>query len=208
MKKHVRGPTRWFAVFGALALAAVGVGSWASLSLGGPAEPDQPTLGSNSARILDEPGPIVSLPPAEADALAGFDEIDTGNARLAAETAGARFYVSASRRGSDRFCAFAVSAGTELGPRSTFTCLQRGDLGSGAAAVSLQTRAGGIEQPRIYFGLVPDGVSSVRAGDRSAAVSGNAYALAFERGDLAGAFSFQRGDGITVSVPVFGSGGS
>lgn len=204
-----RTTSRWGRVatlVAAGAVAAIAVGALASMSLGGQPEPEPPALGSNAALLLDDLGPAVRLSPAELVALTGFDEIDTASARLAAELDGARFYVAASHRGQSRFCAFAISPGSDPGPRSTFTCLRRADLGSGAAAVSLQRGAGGLEQPRVYFGLVPEGVARVEVEGRSVDVSDNAYAIASPRGDTVGAFNFRRSDGVSVSVPVFGPG--
>lgn len=186
------------------ALIALLIGIVAAVSLGQDTPPTRPVLGSNAAAAVDSPSAPATLSDAQIKAIAGFDEIDTTGAWEAARAGGANFYIAGSREGASRFCAFATGPGPSPNLLSaSFTCLRRSDLGSGAATVSLQLKPGGLEQPRAYFGVVPDGISTVVAAGRSVSISNNAYGFDAPRGDAVADVGFRQVTGEVTSVPLF-----
>ena len=58
----------------------------------------------------------------------------------------------------------------------------------------------------MYFGVVPDGVLSVRAGNEAIAVTGNAFSVYAEGGDRLPRLTYASADGSTATVDPLSAG--
>lgn len=169
-----------------------------------PAPTDSLPLGSGSTALLAELRDAPPLSAHDAEAVQAFDEIDTSRAVEVAAVEGVRFFVSASRGGEARFCAFAIaSARPREGVGSSFTCLPRAQVGSGVAVLALPLSMGGIEQPQTYFGVVPDTVAAVQAGGTTHRVTRNVFGFGTPRGDIVSDVRYELKSGDSREVPVF-----
>lgn len=153
---------------------------------------------------LDGSAPAPDLDQAELKAIGAFEEIDTTRALKAASREGIDFYVAASRTAEDRFCGFALRS-EGAGVFSSFTCLPRSGAPSGLAVVELQTRTGGIEAPRVYFGVVPDGVLRATSAGEVQEVRDNVYSFARPDGNSLSTITFETPGG-RVEVKVRAGG--
>lgn len=163
----------------AVAIAAAGA-AVAFGQLGGADAPDAPTpLGSDTshvAALLEGPGQPPSAAVARS-ASGALPEIDTTSARPVMRDGANTVYLARSTKDAGRVCLLAAREEAE-GVWAAGTCDELADVGGGRMVVQLQDRAGGLEAPRVYYGLVPRGVTSVEASwGGSARVSDGVYSL-------------------------------
>jgi hypothetical protein len=151
-------------------------------------------LGEGAVSAVTNPGPTVDLPDRLVARLADVDEIDPGSARIAASSDSGTVYLLNSRR-VDRFCLLATSAGDVF----SVSCAPVSAASTGKYGVPLPTGEG-QPTPYVYFGVVPDGVSSVSTALDGASVKGNVFALSRPEGSPLGNLRYTKTDGSTVSV--------
>ena len=183
------------------AFAEVDRGTPAPLAgLVSPGATDEATV----ARLLAGPG---GHPDAaqQASAVRPVPEVAADRAVRLRFASGIDFFVAPSTLGASRVCAFATfreraSSGERVnGAQTGAMCGPVATLSTGLIKVDLQLAPGGLEQPRMRFGLVPDGVAAVRSVDGTAVVANNSYGQRRDRMKVAGNDQrFVGGDGAEV----------
>lgn len=151
-------------------------------------------LGDGAVSAVTNPGPTVDLPDRLVARLADIDELDPGSARIAASSGDGTAYLLNSRR-VNRFCMLATSGDDVF----SVSCAPVTAASTGKYGVPLPTGEG-QPTPYVYFGVVPDGVSSVGTSLDGASVKGNVFALSRKNGSPLGDLQYTKTDGSTVSV--------
>ena len=127
-------------------------------------------------------------------------EADLSTTRILAAAHDQAFYATGSLKGADRFCLAVTGAAVGLwcGPREA--------VGSGKLILRQPLKGGAPGTPAVYFGVVPDGVQSVSAGDEAVAVKGNAFSVYEEGGDRLPRLTYASADGSTATVDPLSAG--
>lgn len=105
--------------------------------------------------------------------------------------------------GTDRFCAAVMDRVRADGPVSTL-CTDAQNAPRGLSIVEHQTEPGGLEAPRTYVGITPDGVASVRALGRVVPVVNNLFGVHVAPGGPLGEVVYVLDDGTEARVRVTG----
>lgn len=185
---------RRIAVYAFSVVLTAGLALWTATSLNQPEAAakltDQPTItGIESV-------PVVTLPQAPRR-LALARGVDVSSARLLASAQGQEFYFLESPRGRDHAC-FATA-----GSAVALLCSSLEAIGAGTLIVPQPTGQG---VAKVYFGVAPDGFTSVIIGGRSTFVEDNVFTGHAPRGEPLDRIEYVRPDGTAVPVD-FGSSG-
>lgn len=194
---------------GRMALAGLACGltlagtAAAGIAIIAPDGPAAPLGASTPVALLDrlaDPGQVAPMPPADARRLGELAEINPQRVIALAGTGDAWAYAGLSAGNPERVCLAAFSAA-----HHAVGCGEAAHIATGRIVVSVPTRTGGRETPRVRFGLVPDDVVSVSAQLRgggliSAPAAGNAFALALPDAGAASRVEFARADGTRVGL--------
>lgn len=103
--------------------------------------------------------------------------------------------------GAGRYCAAVMDGGRSDGPVSTL-CTDARNAVYGLSIVEHQTEPGGLDAPRTYVGIAPDGVASVRALGRSVPVVNNLFGFRVAPGGPLGVVVYVLDDGTEARVRV------
>ena len=104
---------------------------------------------------------------------------------------------------ASRFCA-AVMPGDRGDASVSTLCTDARNAVHGLSIVEHQIQPGGLDAPRTYVGIAPDGVASVRALGRSVPVAGNVFGFRVAPGGPLGEVVYVLDDGTSARVRVTG----
>ncbi len=121
-------------------------------------------------------------------------EADLATTRILGAARDQALYALDSLKGPDRICVAATGSAVGL------WCGPAAAVGTGKLIIRQPVKGGEPGAPAVYFGLVPDGVVSVTAGEKVVRVAGNVFSIYADAGEPLPRLTYATADGATVTV--------